>query len=309
MIDLFFSEASFSSCQSSGTTASLLAETCRSVARIQELVGSRPHISAHQPPSMWVDQSGANVYQALSIMSQSCKELSTLTLQYLTSINTVPFTEIISEDYRLSNEVVWEYETGCEEALSCIFLKSQMLSVNSRDPYQERKIRFELQGIDNEGDISSEEITIGNISQLPHADDAAAFFINESYEKLTTENCIEKIGLVYPFLRFTESAKHQISNFNEGEVRAIFSRLKDLNSTARTWRQLKLSFPNWQCNVTRESKSIMDNPSERAKRVFKSCSGTDEVYELHAKIGGNRIHLLVIHEEKILEIGYIGPHL
>ncbi|WP_282950429.1 MULTISPECIES: hypothetical protein, partial [unclassified Sphingopyxis] len=60
--------------------------------------------------------------------------------------------------------------------------------------------------------------------------------------------------------------------------------------------------------VTGESKSTMDKYG--SKRIFRSSSGANETFELHARLpDGFRLHLREILPGRRIEIGYIGPHL
>lgn len=309
MMNFLLSEVSFTCCLNSEVAGTHLSETCLAIAKIHESIGGRPNISAHNAPSSWRDKSGGSVYEAIAQISKSNKDISSLILGYLSTSNISPFFESVPEDYRRSNEVITEHQGAHEELLTCLLFQWQLLSVGFGSPYDKRHIDLLLSTIDANIEVTSKKEQVGNVSKVCHADSAVEMLAADSFNSMTTTNCAERLKFVFPHLRFTESATNQLVEFNEGDASAIFSRLRDLNATAHSWRLLKLPFPNWQCNVTRESRSTMDNPKERAKRIFKNSQGVDELFELHAKIGGNRIHLLVIHDELIFEIGYIGVHL
>ena len=87
-------------------------------------------------------------------------------------------------------------------------------------------------------------------------------------------------------------------------------RLSDLDRSAAEWRSVGGPAPPRHCEVTRESKSVRNNPTLLNERRFRSRHGTRELFEWHARIGsGFRIHLRFDAERKEVEIGYIGPHL
>ena len=90
----------------------------------------------------------------------------------------------------------------------------------------------------------------------------------------------------------------------------IVGKLKDLDRSAREWRDVGGPAPPWKMKVTPESKEKMKNPSFRGARRFRSHGGTRETFEWHARFGdGGRIHLRFDPDSREVEIGYIGPHL
>ena len=90
----------------------------------------------------------------------------------------------------------------------------------------------------------------------------------------------------------------------------IVGKLKDLDRSAREWRDVGGPAPPWKTKVTPESTEKMKNRSFRATRGFRSHGGTRETFEWHARFGdGGRIHLRFDPDSREVEIGYIGRHL
>ena len=90
----------------------------------------------------------------------------------------------------------------------------------------------------------------------------------------------------------------------------IVGKLKDLDQSAREWRDVGGPAPPWKTKVTPESTLKMKNRFFREARMFQSHRGTREIFEWHARFGdGGRIHLRFDPAAKEVEIGYIGPHL
>ena len=90
----------------------------------------------------------------------------------------------------------------------------------------------------------------------------------------------------------------------------IVWKLKDLDRSAREWRDVGGPAPPWKTKVTPESTVKMKNRSFREARRFRSHGGTRETFEWHARFGdGGRIHLRFDPDSRKVEIGYIGPHL
>ena len=90
----------------------------------------------------------------------------------------------------------------------------------------------------------------------------------------------------------------------------IVGKLKDLDRSAREWRDVDDRAPPWKTKVTPENTLKMKNRSFREARRFRSHGGTRETFEWHARFGeGGRIHLRFDPDSREVEIGYIGPHL
>ena len=90
----------------------------------------------------------------------------------------------------------------------------------------------------------------------------------------------------------------------------IAGKLKDLDRSARDWRDVGGPAPSWKTKVSPESTEKMRNPSFREARTFQSHRGTRETFEWHARFGGGgRIHLRFDPDSREVEVGYIGPHL
>ena len=90
----------------------------------------------------------------------------------------------------------------------------------------------------------------------------------------------------------------------------IVGKLKDLDQSAREWRDVGGPAPPWKTKVTPENTSVMNKPVLREARRFRSYRGTREIFGRHARFGdGGRIHLRFDAASKEVEVGYIGPHL
>ena len=90
----------------------------------------------------------------------------------------------------------------------------------------------------------------------------------------------------------------------------IVGKLKDLDRSARDWRDIGGPAPPWKTKVSPENTEKMRNSSFREARTFQSHRGTREIFEWHARFGrSGRIHLRFDPGSKEIEVGYIGPHL
>ena len=114
---------------------------------------------------------------------------------------------------------------------------------------------------------------------------------------------------VFPNLTFGPDVENNLKE-QAHLLSTIGRKLAKLNQSAEEWLDHRDSEPPWKTKVTRESDSVMNNHRLREARRFRSCLGTREIFEWHARFGdGGRIHLRFDPRSKDVEIGYIGPHL
>ena len=113
---------------------------------------------------------------------------------------------------------------------------------------------------------------------------------------------------LFPDLRFGLGVQKDISRLSDAAYESALSRLSDLQRASSLWRTRKLAEPPYTSRVTGESGPTMDKFG--AARVFKDANGDSRTFEKHARLAnGYRIHLIEHVGERVIEIGYIGPHL
>ena len=111
---------------------------------------------------------------------------------------------------------------------------------------------------------------------------------------------------LFPHLRFGPDVERHLERINVLEK--VIHRLADLDEAAATWTAGPA--PDWSCDVSSESRTVMTTPKLLERRVFRSIRGRSEVFALHGRYGkGGRIHLRVDARLREVEIGYIGSHL
>ena len=114
---------------------------------------------------------------------------------------------------------------------------------------------------------------------------------------------------VFPHLVLGPDVEGNLKN-QAGLFSTIVGKLKDLDRSSGEWRDVGGPAPPWKMKVTPESTEDMKNRSFREARRFRSCRGTLEMFEWHARFGGGgRIHLRFDPDSREVEVGYIGPHL
>lgn len=114
-------------------------------------------------------------------------------------------------------------------------------------------------------------------------------------------------GRLYPHLDFAPRVERDLANLGPRPYTAALARLDELESASGSW-SAPTPRPSYLSKVTGESNSTMAKYG--AERVFRSSYGSNETFELHARLAdGFRLHLREILPARRLEIGYVGPHL
>lgn len=112
---------------------------------------------------------------------------------------------------------------------------------------------------------------------------------------------------LFPELDFAPRVERDLADLPSVQYDAAVNRLKELNTASGKWKY-PAAEPAYLSKVTGESKPTMRKYG--SERVFRSSNGSDETFELHARLpDGFRLHLREILGTRRLEVGYIGPHL
>ena len=115
---------------------------------------------------------------------------------------------------------------------------------------------------------------------------------------------------VFPHLTFGPDVEDHLAELNAGWLSTLVNRLADLDAAAEEWLIAGGPAPPWKTRVTPESERVMQNPTLREARRFRSGRGTMVLFEWHARFGsGARIHLRFDARTREIEVGYIGVHL
>lgn len=112
---------------------------------------------------------------------------------------------------------------------------------------------------------------------------------------------------IFPRLIFGPDVEHNLIR-SAGQFSTIMDKLAGIDRAAQEWSaNTELQ---WRSKVTDESKSVMQDPRLRDRRMFRSQqSGKKELFTWHARYGDSgRIHLRICRSTWKVEIGYIGPH-
>ncbi len=114
----------------------------------------------------------------------------------------------------------------------------------------------------------------------------------------------------FPSLLFGPDVEESLRSLNPGHLPTVINRLSGLEISASEWASERGAAPRWRSKVSNESTSVLNDSKLRDARRFRSYDGSRSLFTWHARYGaGGRIHLRMIPESFLVEIGYIGRHL
>lgn len=149
---------------------------------------------------------------------------------------------------------------------------------------------------------------VHNFFSLDSANALLTEFNAELLSTIEPPDLWQRRAELFPGLDFAPSVEYDLAALSEPVFRQTLFRLKELCTASTEWRTSNAAVPKYLSKVTGESASTMQQFSR--DRIFRSCSGKDEVFELHARLqDGHRLHLREVPATKRLEIGYVGKHL
>lgn len=114
-------------------------------------------------------------------------------------------------------------------------------------------------------------------------------------------------AIVFPNLDFAPRVEGDLASLGPAQYESAVTRLREINAATGSW-PVGAPSPTYLSKVTGESTATMNKYG--GERVFRSSNGSNEIFELHARLaGGFRLHLRETVAARRVEIGYIGPHL
>jgi hypothetical protein len=151
------------------------------------------------------------------------------------------------------------------------------------------------------------EIEIDNIYSKTSAADLSKRLDKEFVDSAAPADIWRNRAHLFPDLEFAPRVERDLANLASVPYEAALTRLGELNRVSSAWTE-NAATPTYLSKVTGESKPTMDKYG--TERIFRSCNGSNETFEKHARLpNGFRLHLREIPSIRRLEIGYIGPHL
>ena len=177
----------------------------------------------------------------------------------------------------------------------------------SREHWDHDHLEIEFEELLDSGEFDQVVETVDNLTRSFHA----TAIISRNRERLRAGASPGEIwarrGDVFPSLLFGPEVEGHLQN-HASLLPTIVNKLVHLEESALNWT--KGPVPIWSTKVTSESRSTMRMATLREARLFESSRGGRRLFEWHARVGnGFRIHLRLENDARLIEVGYIGPHL
>ena len=177
--------------------------------------------------------------------------------------------------------------------------------------------RDELEVVFNElspnGTIDELKATVNAISRSSHADTVKARLMEIDRDQVSSYTELwDQRSRLFPDLAFGMDFERHLKKFDSVWLRKTVRKLTVLNDCANRWTTMQSALPPdpWSSIVRPEGATVEKDPSLREERRFKTHDGNSELFMLHTNITkGDRLHLRIVESERLVEIGYIGPHL
>jgi hypothetical protein len=118
--------------------------------------------------------------------------------------------------------------------------------------------------------------------------------------------------MLFPYLVLCGDIEQQMNTIGNSRFFAqIVEKLKELNNVAFKWKEGAFSYKA----INREHPLVISPESEQTMnqygnlRTFSLPDDRREIFELHVKTGELRFHFYPDNDNRIIYVGYIGPHL
>lgn len=197
---------------------------------------------------------------------------------------------------------------GCHSLLLCWYSRDRICATLSPEPLWRRSPLEITAHKLGEPEVGRVARPLRNFFSLDSAKALLAEFNDELFSTIEPPDLWGRRAELFPNLDFASSVEGDLTSLSEPVFRQALFRLKELCTASNEWRTSGSPVPKYLTKVTGESQRTMQQFGQ--DRIFRSCSGKNEVFELHARLqDGHRLHLREIAQTKRLEIGYVGKHL
>lgn len=197
---------------------------------------------------------------------------------------------------------------GCYALLLCWHSRDRVCATLSSDPGWRMSPLEIIAHRLGEPEVDRVARPVRNFFSLDSARALLSEFNDELFSTIEPPDLWERKAELFPGLDFATSVEGDLAALSDAVFRQALFRLKELCTASTEWRTSGSPVPKYLTKVTGESLRTMQQFGR--DRIFRSCSGKDELFELHARLqDGHRLHLREVPAMKRLEIGYIGKHL
>ncbi|MDM5055070.1 hypothetical protein OB956_12425 [Aeromonas dhakensis] len=187
--------------------------------------------------------------------------------------------------------------------------KEPTLSLDSNMDFSGPNVDINLDEL-KDNVLSTTTVNVDTLTNKEQLDDFLKNFISSTLDEIKNgDELLEKAPSLFPFLLFGSGSQRSISNLHGKEqyFYELLRHLYELNDAIKNWRDGEFNPKN--ISWSSESKPTMDKYG--SSREFHCVDEEKRLFTLHTKIysANQRIYYFPILSDKVIHIGYIGPHL
>ena len=183
-------------------------------------------------------------------------------------------------------------------------------SLPSEPRWTQTRLALRHQWLDDEGRDREDTVDVLNLAEPIQVAEVSGALLRRSQQSLASDplDLAVRKEACFPHLRFGSALDGQIGNLPPTLLRRVALKLMVLDDACREWRQDATIHSPLLTDCRPESEPTMQQYGHL--RVFPDQEGRDRTYELHVSVGRRyRIHLRVVPQPRVIEVGYVGSHL
>lgn len=192
------------------------------------------------------------------------------------------------------------------------YLETLAISLNSESLWNSSHINLELIQIDEDGELTEENVEVIHGSQKSHVIEHADWIKNRlQSELLNGMELWNRRDELFASMQFCHVGNKQLRRLRTGEkkLELVLEVLSILNKCAQNWQAGYFSLEGYPFEESGESKPTLNQYWR--ERTFLCPDGEERLFERHVKLKecNWRIHFFPEVKTKKVIIGYVGIHL
>jgi len=201
----------------------------------------------------------------------------------------------------------------CKGLLAAYLLDCLAISLASDPAWRANNVGIILTELD-EGGLSESTQQVLHCSSPEQVTVHAPELRSRQRQILATgRDLVDHRERLLPNLRFCGDVEATLSPLAQNDPVLSWTRrcLFELNDYCSLWTTGAFRHEELRCQPTPESESVSNNPELRRLRTFTCPDGERRYFQWHLKNFGRnlRLHYIPSETERIVIVGYIGPHL
>ena len=196
--------------------------------------------------------------------------------------------------------------------LLCAFIDGIALSFTSAQLWRNDELTIRFDELDDDDRFQNRFDRVDNLSDASQVAPILRHHLDEVRDVSSFTELWQSRNQAYPGLLFGQDFEAYLKRINGGLLRKVVRTLGVLNDCSNRWKRMRSAQPPdpWPSIVRPDSEYVRNDDALLDERRFKTQDGDTECFLLHTNITkGVRLHLRTVNSERLVEVGYVGPHL